>query len=295
MTRPTATRAPVLEMIQAFRNPIRLVLSPALRTITRPGPVLALALALAIVPSFGCAAISKLNLIPVEQDAQLGAQAYPELLQSERVITSGRDYEMVQRVARRLVAAAQHFDAEIVDRFDWEVKLIDKPGMVNAWALPGGKMAVFTGILPIAQGETGLAVVMGHEIAHATKRHGTRAMTRQMGASAFIGLVSLLLFKDADAQASASALGSYVTGFASLSFGRDAELESDATGLKYMAKAGYDPREAAAFWERMQALSGGAAGPEWLSTHPSHGKRVEQIQGLLPEALAIYRQTTGSN
>lgn len=241
-----------------------------------------------------CASLSKFNLIPVEQDAALGAQAYPELLEGETTITRGKDYDMVQRVTKRLVEAAQHFDPEISAMFEWETRLVDKPDMVNAWCLPGGKMAVFTGILPVAKNEAGLAVVMGHEIAHATQRHGTRAMTRQMGTGFLVSIVSVVLFDTADTQAMAAAVGNYGAAFMGLSFGRDAELEADAVGLKYMAKAGYDPREATQFWTRMQALSGGAAGPAWLSTHPSHGSRIEQIEGLLPEALAIYAQSGGT-
>jgi predicted Zn-dependent protease len=241
-----------------------------------------------------CASISRLNLIPVEQDAQLGAQAYPELLEGERTITSGKDYEMVQRVTQRLVEAANHFDPEISAMFEWEARLVDKPDMVNAWCLPGGKMAVFTGILPVSQNEAGLAVVMGHEIAHATQRHGTRAMTRQLGAATLVNIAAVLIFDAPDSQQMAAAIGTYTAGFANLKFGRDAELEADAVGLKYMARAGYDPREATQFWSRMQALSGGAAGPAWLSTHPSHGSRIEQIEGLLPEALAIYAESGGT-
>ena len=228
-----------------------------MRTLTRSRPrrrgLQRLAVGLAAL-ALACASIAKFNLIPVEQDAALGAQAYPELLQGERVITSGKDHAMVQRVTARLIESAKHFDPEISAGFEWEARLVDKPDMVNAWCLPGGKMAVFTGILPVSQSEAGLAVVMGHEIAHATMRHGTRAMTRQLGASALVNIASVLLFESADAQATATALGSYVTGFANLSFGRDAELEADRKGLEYMAYAGYDPREATQFWERMQAL-----------------------------------------
>jgi predicted Zn-dependent protease len=233
-------------------------------------------------------------LIPVEQDAELGAQAYPELLEGERIITSGKDHEMVQRVTQRLVEAANHFDPEISALFEWEARLVDKPDMVNAWCLPGGKMAVFTGILPVSQNEAGLAVVMGHEIAHATMRHGTRAMTRQLGAATLVNIAAILIFDAPDSQQMAAAIGTYTAGFANLKFGRDAELEADAIGLKYMARAGYDPREATQFWTRMQALSGGAQGPAWLSTHPSHGSRIEQIEELLPDALAIYAESGGT-
>jgi predicted Zn-dependent protease len=252
----------------------------------------ALAMCAAVV---SCATIANFNLLPLEQDVALGAEAYPQLLEGERVITSGAEYQMVQRVTDRLIEAAKHFDPEISAQFQWEARLVNDPDMVNAWCLPGGKMAVFTGILPVAQSEAGLAVVMGHEIAHATRRHGTKAMTRQLGAEALVQIAAVLLFEDSDSQAIAQAVGSYGAALGNLKFGRDAELEADAAGLRYMAFAGYDPREAVGFWQRMQGLSGGGQGPAWLSTHPSHGARIAQIESLLPEALAVYQQSGGSN
>lgn len=261
----------------------------------------ALALPLAIAPALtGCNAIAQLNLIPVSQDPVLGAQAYPELLGQERTIDSGAQYRAVTEVTDRLVAAAKELDPEIADQFAWEVTLVQRDDLVNAWCLPGGKMAVYTGILPVAADasgdfQTGLAVVMGHEIAHATLRHGTKAMTRQMGASAIVALVSAAL-----GEGDGAALGMMATQLASnlgqLSFGRGAELEADRRGLTYMAKAGYDPREAVAFWRRMQSATGGGGGtPEWLSTHPSNENRIAQIESLLPEVIPIYDQSRGSS
>jgi predicted Zn-dependent protease len=201
----------------------------------------------------------------------LGAEAYPQLLAEERTIDSGADYDMVVRMTERLVQAAKAIDPEIANVFEWEVVLVRRDELVNAWCLPGGKMAVYTGILPVADDgsgdvETGLAVVMGHEIAHATLRHGTKAMTRQMGAA----------------------------NLGSLTFGRDAELEADRRGLTYMATAGYDPRAAVSFWQRMNAASGGQAPPQWLSTHPSNENRIRQIESLLPEVIPIYEQSRSS-
>ncbi len=249
----------------------------------------------------GCNAISQLNLIPVSQDPVLGAQAYPELLKEERTIDSGQDYQTVLRMTERLVIAAKEIDPEIADLFEWEVKLVRRDDLVNAWCLPGGKMAVYTGILPVASDasgdfETGLAVVMGHEIAHATLRHGTRAMTRQMGAQTILGIVAMALGGGEDGGSSlALAAGNLGANFLNLSFGRDAELEADRRGLLYMAKAGYDPRAAVGFWQRMRDASGGAQQPEWLSTHPSNENRIKQIEGLLPEVLPVYEQSRGSS
>jgi len=248
----------------------------------------------------GCNFVSQLNLIPVSQDPVLGAQAYPELLASERTIESGEQYQTVLRMTERLVVAAKDVDPEIADLFEWEVKLVNRDDLVNAWCLPGGKMAVYTGILPVAADasgdfETGLAVVMGHEIAHATLRHGTRAMTRQMGTQFMLSVVALALGGDDGGGALALAAGQLGAGFLNLSFGRDAELEADRRGLLYMAKAGYDPREAVGFWQRMQASAGGAQQPEWMSTHPSNENRIKQIESLLPDVLPVYEQSRGSS
>ncbi len=253
-------------------------------------------LSLSALPS--CNLISQLNLIPVEQDPVLGAEAYPQLLGQETTIESGADYQMVISMTDRLVKAAKVADPEIANLFEWEVVLVRRDDLVNAWCLPGGKMAVYTGILPVADDgsgdkETGLAVVMGHEIAHATLRHGTRAMTRQMGAQTIIAIVALAVGGDDTGQLSVAA-GGLAANFANLSFGRDAELEADRRGLTYMAMAGYDPRAAVSFWQRMAAASGGQAPPEWLSTHPSNENRIKQIHSLLPEVIPIYEQSQSS-
>lgn len=258
------------------------------------------AIALAVAPVLtGCEAISQINLIPVSQDPILGAEAYPQLLAEEQTISSGSQYRTVVGMTERLVTAARQVDPEVADLFEWEVTLVRRDDLVNAWCLPGGKMAVYTGILPVADDgsgdfETGLAVVMGHEIAHATLRHGTRAMTRQMGFSAIIALVGAAV-GEGDEAALASMAAGFAANFTNLSFGRDAELEADRRGLTYMATAGYDPRAAVAFWQRMKAATGGSSQPEWLSTHPSNDNRIAQIESLLPEVLPIYEQSRGSD
>ena len=185
---------------------------------------------------------------------------------------------MCERVMERLVDAARSFSPEIVNSFNWQVTVIEADETVNAFALPGGKMAVYTGILPVARGEAGLAVVMGHEIAHVIERHGTEAMTRQIGAATLIQIT----FTGTTAE-----MAELGYGLISLKFGRGAELQADQLGLLYMAKAGYDPRVAVEFWTRMSELGGGAP-PEWLSTHPAHETRISQLEELLPEAVSIY-------
>lgn len=251
------------------------------------------ALLLTLAPS--CASLANANLFSLEQEQTMGLSAYEEILANEPVITSGPQVDMVRSVMNDLVVAAQLHDADTADMFDWEVRVIDNSEVANAFALPGGKMAVYTGILSVAQGRAGLAVVMGHEIAHATKRHGAKAVTRANLAG---GLLELLSAVRGGQQGELEALGVMAANqLTQLSFGRSAELEADATGLTYMAQAGFDPREAVSFWERMSAMTGGGSGggvSEWLSTHPSHDGRIEQLQSLMPAALELYQGQGGS-
>jgi len=245
-----------------------------------------------------CGAIGQRNFIPVSQDPVLGAQAYPELLASDQLIKSGPEHPMVFPMPEPRVRAAKEVDPEIANQFEWEVVLVRRDELVNAWCLPGGKMAVYTGILPVANDgsgdmETGLAVVMGHEIAHATLRHGTKAMSRQMGAQFLVTLAAMAV-GGGDKAALATGVAGLATNLASLSYGRDAELEADRRGLIYVGTAGYDRRAAVGFWQRMKAASGGQAPPEWLSTHPSNDNRIKQIEGLLPEVIPIYEQSRSS-
>ena len=201
-------------------------------------------------------------------------------------------------MTERLVTAARRLDPEVADLFEWEVTLVRRDDLVNAWCLPGGKMAIYTGILPVADDgtgdfETGLAVVMGHEIAHATLRHGTRAMTRQMGFSAMIALIGAAL-GDGDEAALAAMAAQFAANFVTLSFGRDAELEADRRGFDLHGDRGVRPSGSRRrFWRRMKAATGGDTQPEWLSTHPSNDNRIAQIESLL-EVIPIYEQSRGS-
>jgi len=217
----------------------------------------------------------------------MGAAAFDEVKGSEKLIHSGPAYEQVQRVTNRVVDAAIELDPEISNLFAWEVVLIDDDEMVNAFCLPGGKMAVYTGILPVAGSDDGLAVVIGHEIAHATRRHGTQRVTQ--GTLTAIGVEiftqNVEISTDEEERELATVLAQVGLG---LPFSRDHELEADRVGLFYMAAAGYDPREAVGFWQRMSA-GGSGAPPEWLSTHPSDTTRIQKIQALLPEVMPVYQ------
>lgn len=246
----------------------------------RAAGVLALLVACATNPITGK---SGMVLLPIEQDTPLGAAAFQEVLATEKVITSGPDAALVKRVMDRLVVAAKDVDPG----FEWEVVLIDNPGTANAFCLPGGKMAVYTGILPITQNEAGLAVVMGHEIGHALARHGAQRVSQAMITQ---GAAEALSAAKPD-------WGGYIqTGLVginllvSMPFGRSQELDADHTGLILMARAGYDPREATRFWGRMAAMTGGDGGPEFLSTHPSHQTRIQQMEALMPQALELQER-----
>ncbi|MCP3917614.1 MAG: M48 family metallopeptidase [bacterium] len=230
--------------------------------------------------SFALTGCANTNLFSLDQDAQMGAEAYTQILEGQNVIRSGPEVQMAERVTSRLVEAARHFEPELVEAFEWEVTVIDDANTVNAFALPGGKMAVYTGIIPVAGGEEGLAVVMGHEITHVLERHGTEAMTRQYGMETLIQIVV-----GADYQQIAQLAGNLLA----LRYGRGAELQADDLGLLIMARAGYDPRAAPEFWRRMSS-GGGEAPPEWLSTHPSHETRISQLEAQLPKAMKIYEK-----
>jgi metalloendopeptidase OMA1, mitochondrial len=231
---------------------------------------------------------ARLGLKP-EQEQALGLQAFNEVITSSRVVQSGPDFETVQRCAARLSRAS----GEWASKFQWKVALIEG-SQVNAFCLPGGKICVYTGILPVAKSEAGLAVVMGHEIAHATLRHGSERMLDQQSVSTLLTGVNFSLGDVSYGQRRAimGVLGAGAQYGVLNPFSRSHESEADSVGLRYMARAGYDPREAIGFWERMSAASRGAPS-EFLSTHPSHETRIQRLKADMPKALEIYRQATG--
>lgn len=226
-----------------------------------------------------------LGLTP-QQEETLGLQSYEQVLSESRTVTSGPKYELVRTVAARLAQATGK-------DFNWQVSVVDSP-QVNAFCLPGGKIVVYTGILPIAENAAGLAAVMGHEMAHATLRHGSERMFKQKATQTFMTGVQFSL-GDMDYEQRRAVMGAIGAGAQYgilLPFGRDHESEADKVGLGYMARAGYDPNEAVSFWERM-SKSGGDQPPEFMSTHPSHGTRVARLKELLPGAVEEYRKAVG--
>lgn len=174
--------------------------------------------------------------------------------------------------------------------YKWEFNLIDE-NIVNAWCMPGGKVAFYTGILPVCKTDAGIAVVMGHEVAHAIARHGNERMTQGL-MQQFGGAALSYVIKDKPAAAQQLFMTAYGTGTnvaALLPFSRLQESEADRMGLIFMAMAGYDPNEAPEFWERM-AAAGGASPPEFLSTHPSNSTRIADLKKAMPEAMAYYKK-----
>lgn len=219
---------------------------------------------------------------PESYEAQMGAQAYQETLAKEKISTNAKWNAILQRVGSRIAAASGRSD------YQWEFKLIESKDE-NAFCLPGGKVAFYTGILSKCQNEAGLAAVMGHEVAHATARHGGQRITQAVGLQ--IGLEGLKQIMGGgptkDKALVLAALGLNVG--VMLPFSRSNESEADEIGLVYMARAGYDPHEAPRFWERF-AKKGGEP-PVFLSTHPSSSSRQQELQAQLPKAIPIYEKS----
>lgn len=224
-----------------------------------------------------------------EQEAALGLASYREVLSQSHVISTGRDVERIQNIVARLASAITGSAA----LFRWEVSLIQGQP-VNAFCLPGGKICVYTGLLQVATTDAELATVLGHEMAHAVARHGAqRLFESKMASTLMAGAQFSIGMSQMDPQQKQLVLGAFGAGAnlgVLLPFSRKHESEADEMGLKYMARAGYDPRAALTFWERMSQATGNHI-PELASTHPSHETRIQRLKTLLPEALDIYRSS----
>jgi len=228
-----------------------------------------------------------LNLVGDDTINKLGADTYQQEVSKAKLSTDQNATAMVQRVAQRIAQAAE---ANFHPKYQWEAKLLDDPKTVNAWCLPGGKIAVYSGILPLTQDETGLAVVLGHETAHALAHHGAERMSRselmQVGEAGILAAVGAA--KPGAVQAVGAALGIGSQVGVELPFSREQESEADHIGLVLMAKAGYDPAKAVDFWERMAAYGKGKQPPAFLSDHPSDEDRIAAIKKEMPEAKAAF-------
>jgi predicted Zn-dependent protease len=234
-----------------------------------------------------------LAVVSNEEIQPLVNEEYKKAIVAEKNLTGTANGQTVVRVGQKMAKAVETYLVaegyqELVNDFAWEFNLLESD-QINAWCMPGGKVAFYTGILPITKDEAGIAVVMGHEIAHAVASHARERMSNGMllngllgGASAAMGqnptMMQQIILQGAGA---GSQLGM-------LSFSRKHELEADEMGLVFMAMAGYDPRQAPAFWERMAAAGGGAP-PEFLSTHPGPDRRIERLNSNMPKALEYYK------
>ncbi|MGH6900279.1 MAG: M48 family metallopeptidase [Geminicoccaceae bacterium] len=237
----------------------------------------ALAVTLAACQQAPVTGRNQLILMPESQATQMGLEAYQQIKQESR-ISNDRDLtRRVQEVGRRIAEASPN------PEWDWEFTLFENPEP-NAFALPGGKVGVNTGLFKVAENDDQLAAVVGHEVAHAIARHGSERMSQglltQIGVAA-LGVTTNTTYAQLAAQA--ATLGII------LPYSRTQEAEADHIGLLYMAEAGYDPREAIELWQNFNAF-GGARPPEFLSTHPAPGSRIERLQELMPEAMEVYQE-----
>ncbi len=221
-------------------------------------------------------------------EIEMGAEAYKQALDKAPISDDKATNDLVRRVGMRIAAASGRSD------YQWEFKVIQDDRTVNAFALPGGKVAVYTGILKVTQDEAGLATVLGHEIAHATARHGAERMTRSAavqillkGGETALG-VALQNKEPATVEAVMGAFGIGAQVGLELPFSREQESEADHIGMVYMAQAGFDPAQSIEFWKRMSQLSDAKGPPQFLSTHPSHETRVQNLKDWLPQAQSEY-------
>lgn len=257
-----------------------------------------LVLACATVPLTGR---KSLNLIPEPELLALSFQQYSQVLKESRIVREGKKVHLVRNAGRRIATATEEFLVEsgrgdTLKNYQWEFNVINDDKTVNAWCMPGGKVAVYTGIFPVARGETGLAVVLGHEIAHAIAGHGNERMSDallvQLGGMALS--VALQKQPAKTRQIFMTAYGAGATLSFLLPYSRLHESEADRIGLVLMARAGYNPEEAIALWERMNE-EGGPRPPEFLSTHPAPESRIEDIKSYLPEAMSYYHGSRQSS
>ena len=255
---------------------------------------------LTIVFLWSCAKVPvtgrrQINLLPESQLMSMSLTEYQNFLgQNNTLPPSNGDAAMVQRVGNEIADAVErylkrHGQGNRVDGFQWEFNLVQDP-TVNAWCMPGGKVVFYTGILPVTKDEAGLAVVMGHEIAHAIARHGNERMSQGLVAQAG-GIGLQLAIQEQPVLTQDLLLQSYGVGsqLGVLKFSRLHESEADRMGLIFMAMAGYNPEEAVSFWQRMSA-QGGAKPPEFLSTHPHDDTRIADLKEHMPEALTHYQK-----
>jgi predicted Zn-dependent protease len=238
----------------------------------------------------------QLSLVKESDLRLMAVSQYNTFLKENNVLSSGssRDAAMVDRVGARIAnAITKYYSSQekksVLEGYNWEFNTIDDKKVINAWCMPGGKVVVYTGLLPVTQNETALAIVMGHEIAHSVAKHGnermSQALVQQMGGMALEIALAQKPQETQDLFMATYGIGSQVG--AMLPWSRQQETEADHYGLIFCAMAGYDPREAIPFWKRMSEAGGGSP-PEFLSTHPSDETRLRKLNQFMPEALKYY-------
>jgi len=258
-----------------------------------------LLLASSLLLAAGCTTVPitgrrQLSLVSDDAMNSLAMTQYKETLGTAKLSTNAADVAMVRRVGQRVAAAVEQYfkqqgQSNQLEGYQWEFNLIDDPKTVNAWCMPGGKVAVYSGILPLTRDENGLAVVLGHEISHAVAKHGAERMSDQLAAQLGGTALSTALSQNPTVTKNLfqEAVGVGTQGLL-LKFSRRQESEADHLGLIFMAMAGYNPEGAVPFWERMAAQSQSNT-PEFLSDHPADATRIADIQRLLPEAMKYYK------
>lgn len=238
---------------------------------------------------------SQLSLVSSSEINGMAATQYQEVIKTGPLSTNQEQVAMIKRVGSKIQRAVEQYMAEKgasdqLAGFAWEFNLIQDDKTVNAWCMPGGKVAFYTAILPICKDETGVAVVMGHEVAHAIANHGRERMSQGLIQQFGLSTLGAAMGQNPTAtkQIFLEAVGMGAN-LGALKFSRKHESEADHIGLIFMAMAGYDPAQAPKFWERMTSLSGGQKPPEFMSTHPSDETRIKDLQGWMPEALGYYK------
>lgn len=258
--------------------------------------ILAVAIWLAACSTVAVTNRKQLNLVSNEELIPMANKEYAQVIQKGPLSKNAEQTAMIRRVGANIQRAVERYmvtngrSAEL-SLFAWEFNLIDDPKTVNAWCMPGGKVAFYTGILPICKDETGVAIVMGHEVAHAIANHGRERMSQQMAAQLGFDVLSVALGQNptGSEQVLMQAVGAG-TSLGMLKFSREHESEADHLGIIFMAMAGYDPNQAPTFWERMASAGGGNQPPEFMSTHPSHETRISDLKGWIPEAMQYYKK-----
>jgi len=262
-------------------------------------------LCLILIGIYGCSSVpitgrNQLNLVSDQDVLSLSLQQYSDYIKTAKKSTDQAATAMVVKVGSKIADAVQaYYKSQGMESqlsgYSWEFNLIDDP-QVNAFCMPGGKIVVYTGILPVTQNEAGLAVVLGHEVAHAVAKHANERMSQQMVAQYGAAGLSSILSKSSS---SVQSIGQSVFGLGAqygvlLPFNRKQESEADHLGLIFMAIAGYSPDVAIPFWQRMSQQGGGASVPEFMSSHPADNTRIADIQKLLPEAMQYYTSIWGN-